>query len=302
VEAGFSQLVFKLCYGGSLPREPAVPIVPIDDLSDPRLADYRNVPDSELLRHRGAFVAEGRIVVRHLLDSRRFTTRSVLVSPQALEGLHEALDGHRDLPVFVIPPEAISALVGFNMHRGCLALGERPAPPPVGAWLAATGGTRLVVAIEGVANADNVGGIFRNALAFGAGGVLLSPTSCDPLYRKATRVSTGATLRLPFTYATNWPGDLQSLKKAGYHIFALTPDNGARDVEEALTMRPHDTRLALLLGHEGTGLTDAALLAADDCVRIAMAPGVDSLNVASAAGVALYACTRRRASGRLSVW
>jgi len=279
-----------------------VPTVPIDDLDDPRLADYRNVPDPVLLRDRGVFVAEGRIVVRHLLESSRFMTQSVFVSPAALEGLGEALARHPAVPVFVMPVERLSALVGYNMHRGCLAIGARPVPPPVGDWVASIRGARLVVAVEGVANADNIGGIFRNALAFGAGGVLLSPTSCDPLYRKATRVSTGATLRLPFTIAGSWPGDLLALKKAGFHILALTPDDSARDIEDALARQPHDAKLALVLGHEGTGLTEEALLAADDCVRVAMAPGVDSLNVATAAGVALYACTRRKASGRVSVW
>jgi tRNA G18 (ribose-2'-O)-methylase SpoU len=271
-------------------------------LDDPRLADYRNVPDPVLLRDRGVFVAEGRIVVRHLLESSRFMTQSVFVSPAALEGLGEALARHPAVPVFVMPVERLSALVGYNMHRGCLAIGARPVPPPVGDWVASIRGARLVVAVEGVANADNIGGIFRNALAFGAGGVLLSPTSCDPLYRKATRVSTGATLRLPFTIAGSWPGDLLALKKAGFHILALTPDDSARDIEDALARQPHDAKLALVLGHEGTGLTEEALLAADDCVRVAMAPGVDSLNVATAAGVALYACTRRKASGRVSVW
>ena len=279
-----------------------MPTVPIDDLDDPRLADYRNVPDPVLLRDRGVFVAEGRIVVRHLLESSRFMTQSVFVSPAALEGLGEALARHPAVPVFVMPVERLSALVGYNMHRGCLAIGARPVPPPVGDWVASIRGARLVVAVEGVANADNIGGIFRNALAFGAGGVLLSPTSCDPLYRKATRVSTGATLRLPFTIAGSWPGDLLALKKAGFHILALTPDDSARDIEDALARQPHDAKLALVLGHEGTGLTEEALLAADDCVRVAMAPGVDSLNVATAAGVALYACTRRKASGRVSVW
>jgi tRNA G18 (ribose-2'-O)-methylase SpoU len=279
-----------------------VPIVPIDDLNDPRLADYRNVPDPELLKVRRQFVAEGRIVVRHLLESTRFSARSVLVSPAALEGLREPLEAHQDLPVFVLPVERLSALVGYNLHRGCLAIGARPVPPPVADWVDSIKGARLVVAVEGVANADNIGGIFRNALAFGAGGVLLSPTSCDPLYRKATRVSTGATLRLPFTIAGSWPGDLLALKRAGYSILALTPDDSARDIEDALSMQPHDAKLALVFGNEGTGLTEEALLAADDCVRVTMAPGVDSLNVATAAGVALYACTRRRASTRLSVW
>lgn len=279
-----------------------MPVVPIDDPNDARLADYRNVPDPELLRDRHVFVAEGRVVVEHLLAPSRFTTRSVLVTPAALERLRHALDRHADLPVFVMPAERLTDVVGFNMHRGCLAIGERPDLPSVALWLAGLNRARLVVAVEGIANADNVGGIFRNALAFGAGGVLLSPTSCDPLYRKATRVSTGATLRLPFTFAADWPGDLQTLEKAGYQVLALTPAAGARDIEVALAMRPSDTPLVLLLGHEGGGLTDEAMLAADDCVRIPMAPGVDSLNVATAAGVALYACTRRRSPGRLSVW
>jgi tRNA G18 (ribose-2'-O)-methylase SpoU len=248
------------------------------------------------------FVAEGRLVVRDLLTSSRFAARSVLVSPAALDGLRGALDRHPDLPVFVMPVERLSTLVGYNLHRGCLAIGERPALPSADEWIASVRDARVVVAVEGVANADNVGGIFRNALAFGAGGVLVSPTSCDPLYRKATRVSAGATLRLPFTIAASWPADLLAIKRAGYHVLALTPDDGARDIEDALAMQPHDARLALVLGHEGTGLSENALLAADDCVRIAMAPGVDSLNVATAAGVALYACTRRRASRRLSVW
>jgi tRNA G18 (ribose-2'-O)-methylase SpoU len=281
---------------------PSVQIVPLDDLDDPRLADYRNVPDPELLRERRMFVAEGRLVVRQLLEVSRFTARSVLVSPAALDGLRDAFERHPDLTVFEMPVERLSALVGYNMHRGCLALGTRPAPPPVPDWLASIHGARVVIVVEGVANADNIGGIFRNALAFGAGGVLLSPTSCDPLYRKATRTSTGATLRLPFTIAGSWPGDLLALKKAGYHILALTPAAGARDIEDALARHPQNARLALLVGHEGTGLTDEALLAADDCVRIDMAPGVDSLNVATAAGVALYACTRRRAPGHPSVW
>ena len=279
-----------------------MPIVPIEDLNDPRLVDYRNVPDPVLLRDRRVFVAEGRLVIRHLLESPRFRTQSVLVSTAAFEGLGETLARHPALPVFVMPLERLSALVGYNMHRGCLAIGQRPAPPTIGEWLTAVNGARLVVAVEGVANADNIGGIFRNALAFGAGGVLLSPTSCDPLYRKATRVAVGATLRLPFTIAASWPGDLLALKRAGYHVMALTPAAGARDIEDALAMQPPEAKLALLLGHEGTGLRDDTLLAADDCVRIAMAPGVDSLNVATAAGVALYACSRRRSSGRLSVW
>jgi tRNA G18 (ribose-2'-O)-methylase SpoU len=267
-------------------------IVTIDDLDDSRVADYRNVRDADLLRDHGVFVAEGRQVVRHLLASARFEARSVLVSPAALESLRDVLDPRPALPVFVLPSDRLAALVGFNMHRGCLAIGVRPAPMPVAAWWRAAAPSGLVVAVERVGNADNLGALFRNALAFGAGGLLLSPGCCDSLYRKSIRVSMGAALRLPYAVDDRWPAGLQMMRTAGARVLAMTPRAPARDLEDAVAALTPGLKIALLVGHEGDGLSDAAMVAADSRVRIALAPGVDSLNVATAAAIALHACRR----------
>jgi tRNA G18 (ribose-2'-O)-methylase SpoU len=267
-----------------------VTTVEIDDLDDPRLADFRNVPDPVLLRERGLFIAEGRLVVRQLLASPSFRTRSVLVSPPALTGMRDALENRAGLPVYVLPVSRLSALVGFNLHRGCLAVGERPSPTSLEALVEGARASRLLVVAERIANADNVGGIFRNALAFGAGGVLLGPNCCDPLYRKAIRVSIGGTLRVPFAQAAAWPADLEAVRAAGFTVVALTPGGGAGTLEAQLRAMPPGAAMAVLAGHEGEGLTEGAVHHADWCARIPMQPDVDSLNVSTATGIALHAC------------
>ena len=268
-------------------------IVPTDDLDDPRVAEYRNVPDPDLLREHGVFVAEGRQVVRQLLASARFATRSVLVSPAALDGLRDVIEAREALPVYVMPAERLTALVGFNLHRGCLAVGVRPPAASVASWWQEAAAARLVVAVERVGNADNLGALFRNALAFGAGGVLLSPGCCDPLYRKSIRVSAGAALRLPYSIDPRWPASLHMLRAAGARVLAMTPGPRARELDEVLASADPGAAIALLVGHEGDGLTDAAMAAAGERVRIAIRPGVDSLNVATAAAIALHACRRQ---------
>jgi tRNA G18 (ribose-2'-O)-methylase SpoU len=258
-----------------------VGVIHVADLSDPRLADYRNVPDPQLLRERGVFVAEGRHVVRRLLAEPRFTTRSVLLTPTALDAMADAIDRAPDIPVFVVRQDAIDTITGFDIHRGCLAIGERPSPRP---WAELVRNARMVLVLERVGNADNVGGIFRNAAALGANAVLLGPACADPLYRKAIRTSMGAALRVPFAEMEDWPVDLSRLQASGFRLLALTPADSARPIEAA---SPGD-RVALLLGHEGDGLSDDALRHADVRVRIPMAEGVDSLNVATAAAIALH--------------
>ena len=217
-------------------------IHPIDDLDDPRIALYRGIPDPELLRAHGVFVAEGRQVVRQLLASDRFRTRSVLVSPAALESLRDEFDEEGPLPVFVMPADRLSLLVGFNVHRGCLAIGERQPPAAVESWWRQAEASGLVVAAERVGNADNMGALFRNALAFGAGGILLSPGCCDPLYRKSIRVSMGAALRLPFAVDEQWPDGLSRLREAGVRVLALTPEPPALDLDDALVGDVHRPR------------------------------------------------------------
>jgi tRNA G18 (ribose-2'-O)-methylase SpoU len=266
-----------------------MPIERVEGLNDQRLADYRQVPDPELLRRGEIFVAEGRFVVRTLLASSQFRTRSVLLTESAYSALADVIEPRLwETAVFLVEEGAIEALTGFNIHRGCLAIGERPARTTVGHLLGRHPGVRRLVVLERIANADNMGGVFRNAAAFGADAVVLGPGCCDPLYRKAIRVSMGAALQVPFCDARDWGADLELLRAAGFVITALVTAEDADDIARYADERLRDGRLALLAGSEGAGLTPEALAHADFRLRIAMAPGVDSLNVATATGIALH--------------
>jgi tRNA G18 (ribose-2'-O)-methylase SpoU len=269
-------------------------IEPVLDPRDPRLADYRDLRDAEARRGRGLFVAESRLVVRRLIAAGRFRVRSLLLTATARADLQDALACLAPgVPVLVADPPILKAVAGFDFHRGCLALGERGVPPPLETLLAT--GPRLLVVGERVTGPDNVGGVFRNAAAFGAEGVVLSPGSGDALSRKAIRVSAGATLELPCALPDDWSGALAALSAAGLTLIALTPAASALDVDD---LDPLPARAALLVGTEGSGLGREALAAADVAVRIPMAPGVDSLNVAAATAIALHRMARlRRGAG-----
>ena len=261
----------------------------IDSADDPRVADYRGVSDRALLRSRKLFVAEGRIVVTRLIEDTRWILRSVLVSDAARRDLEPALAAaSARAPIFVCEASDFLGITGHDIHRGCLALVERPPALPLNDVLAAA---RLAVVLEGVGNADNVGGVFRNAAAFGADAVLLSPTCCDPLYRKAIRTSMGAALRVPFVQLEEWPAALTRLRTAGFRLVALTPREPSEPID-MFALRPHSPKMALLVGAEGPGLTAAIESAADDRVRIPIAGGIDSLNLAVATGIALEHLTR----------
>lgn len=264
-----------------------LPVIPIDDAADARFADYFNIPDPELLTRRGLFVAEGRLVVERLLESPVFATRSVLVTGAALTALSPLIDGRPDLPVYLVPQAVMDQVTGFHIHRGCLAIGVRPAPA---SWdRVARGATRLV-ALERVGNADNVGAVFRCAAAFDAR-VLLGPACTDPLYRKAIRTSMGAALAVPFAAAEPWPDALSALRERGWHVIGLTPSPAAPLLAQ-VAASARDSKTALVLGHEGEGLTDEAQRACTQLARIPTSRHVDSLNVAMAAGIALYELTR----------
>jgi tRNA G18 (ribose-2'-O)-methylase SpoU len=270
-------------------------VIPVGHIDDPRLDEYRNVPDPELLRARGVFIAEGRQVVRRLLAS-RLTTRSVLLTPAAHDGLADVLGGVNCV-VYVVTQQVMNAITGFNIHRGCLAVGERPAASD---WRELVRNPSLVVVLERVANADNVGGIFRGAAALGAGAILLGPACADPLYRKAIRTSMGAALSVPFATLADWPADLERLRTEGFTVIAMTPSKNALPLSEVapLTAAAEPFRAAILVGHENEGLSAGALSAADLQVRIPMTGSVDSLNVATAAAIAMYELSGARASGR----
>ena len=274
---------------GQLPG--AIPIA-ISDPADPRVDDYRRLSDARARRQLeagdpaagdpGFFVAEGVTVIRRLLASGR-PVRSVLVDRPRLAGLAADLTG-LDAPVYVAEPDVLEAVAGFDVHRGALAAADRwPLPEPALLLPAA----RHVAVLEGINDHENLGVIFRNAAGLAIDAVFLCPRSCDPLYRRSVRVSMGHVLSVPWARLDPWPDGLAGLRAAGFTVVALTPGPDAEPLEGP----DPGERVALLLGAEGPGLSPAALAAADRRRRIPMAPGVDSLNVASAAAVAFYAIT-----------
>lgn len=261
-----------------------MPTIILDTLDDPRVSDYHAIRDADLVRTRNLFVAEGRLVLERILHARRYCIRSILLSDavhKALEATLRSVDG--GVPIYVGRARDFRDLAGMNMHRGCLALVERPQAASVDevARLA-----RTVVLLDRIANPDNVGGIFRNAAAFCVDGVLLSRDCCDPFYRKSIRTSMGSTLSVPFAYWTDsWSVVAQALRALGFQIAALSPRTGVPVSAYQATTRPE--RLALLFGAESDGLHEAALAVADVHLRIPISRAVDSLNVAVAAGIAL---------------
>lgn len=263
-------------------------MIPIGSPDDPRVAEYLALRDRDLLGRPGRFVAEGEVVVGTLLSERsRFRAESVLLAEGRAGALARIEARARpDLPVYLAAQPVMDAVVGFAIHRGILAIGRREPEADAGAVLPPAGRAALVVGLVGLANHDNVGGIFRNAAAFGADAVLLDRASCDPLYRKAIRVSTGAALTVPFARIGSGAAMVDRLAEEGFAVFALSP-SGSLAVEEVAW----PGRVALLVGSEGPGLPPG-LLARTRSVRIGMAPGHDSLNVATATGIALHAAAK----------
>ena len=270
--------------GGRAPRRALVVGTIEVARDDPRLVPYRSLADPEALVKAGLFVAEGRLVVRRLIEGRRFALHSILVTHAAAESLTDVLAPIAErTPIVVVPQAAMNDIVGFNIHRGCLSLAERPLVPTLSS--AHLADARRVLVLEGVNNPDNVGGLFRSAAAFGVELVVVGPACSDPLYRKAIRTSMAATLRVPFVLAGPWPDALETLRANGVTILALTP---GRDAIALDGMRHEVAKVAILVGAEGAGLSSEALARADHTVRIPIAADVDSLNVIVAASIALH--------------
>ena len=265
-----------------------MPIVRVDEPDDPRLAPYRNLPDHRLLTDQGLFMAEGRLVVRRLIEGQRLATRSIMVTDAALVPLRDLLATRPELPVYLVPQAVMNGVTGFNLHRGCLALGERPSQCH---WQDLVNQARRVVALERVGDADNVGSVFRSAAAFGVDAVLLEQGCTDPLYRKAIRTSMGAALTIPFAAVEPWPDALRVLAGNGWATLAMTPSARAQtlaSIVPAITTR----QVVLVMGHEGDGVSAETLDACTHHARIPMSGGVDSLNVAVATAIALYELSR----------
>jgi tRNA G18 (ribose-2'-O)-methylase SpoU len=257
-------------------------IVPVDDPLDPRLEAYRAVRERDLVGRDGLFVAEGRVVLEKAVHADAEGIVSVLVAAHRLDSLAEVIAGlPAATPVYAAGQAVMDRVVGFPIHRGILAVGRRPALT-ADEVLARLAKRALVVGLVGIANHDNMGGLFRNAAAFGADAVLLDDSCCDPLYRKAIRVSVGASLTTPFARAGDAERLVQLLEGASFQTASLSP-RGETELRD-LDLGP---RAAVLFGAEGPGLP-TQVLARTRTVRIAMAGGFDSLNVATTSGIVLH--------------
>jgi tRNA G18 (ribose-2'-O)-methylase SpoU len=255
---------------------------------DPRLDPYRALNEPARRRdleiHLGVFVVEGKLAIRRLLAS-PYEATSLLVTPARLEDLRSDVAEH-EVDVLVAHRELLAEVAGFDVHRGALALAQRP--PLVGPEAVAASARALVVC-EGLNDHENLGALARTAWALGIDALLLDPTCADPLARRSVRVSMGEILHLPFARMPAWPEGLATLAAAGFTVIALTP---AADAVAIDTVEPPE-RVALLLGAEGPGLTAGAQAAATLRVRIPIRPTVDSLNVSHAAAIAFHRLARR---------
>jgi tRNA G18 (ribose-2'-O)-methylase SpoU len=264
-------------------------LVSVDSLDAPGLDDYRELAHPDRLADRARFVAEGRLVVERLIRLGSYRLHSLLLTDAAAAAMAPVLaDVPAGVPIYVAGHAVMNGVVGFNIHRGCLALAERP---PIAALTSADlERADRVLVLEGVNNPDNVGGLFRAGAALGASLVLLGPDCGDPLYRKAIRTSMGATLSLPYRMTGSWPAALTELRRAGLSVVACTPSLDAPSLYEVAL----PARAAVLVGAEGPGLSADALALADLRVRIPMHGGMDSLNVTTAAAIVLSALDARR--------
>lgn len=272
-------------------RPPHLPNrVSVETLDDPRLDDYRNVRDRDL-SERKVFLAESEVVLRVLVERRTHPLRSVTIAAAREAKLAPLLERVPcDVPIHVVPQAVLDGVTGFHLHRGVLACAERIAIPDARDWLRhLPPGAATIAVLEGLTNHDNVGSIFRSAAALGATGIVLDDATCDPLYRKAIRVSVGGSLVVPYARCPDVRGLIPDLQAAGFAVWALTPNDPARDITSFRGRRPD--RVALLLGSEGPGLEAATLERADERVRVRQRATFDSLNVATACAIALHELT-----------
>lgn len=266
--------------------------ITISDSSDPRIAPYTAIRERDLTGGSdGRFIVEGKVTLGILLARSRFEIESLFLCETRLGPLAELLESvPGDVPIYTAAQSLMDEIAGFPIHRGVLACARKGPSLSLGEMLCG----QTVLVLNQISNHDNVGAAFRNAAAFGASGVILDAQSCDPLYRKAIRVSSGASLWLPFHHGGAGPEHIAALKAAGYTVWAMTPRTDARALADA----PVPEKLAILLGAEGEGLPEALISTAEP-IRIPMAAGFDSVNVATAGAIALAQIFQRRQAGGL---
>lgn len=257
--------------------------ITVTDPDDPRVAAYRDIRERDLVGRQGLFIAEGETVLRAFVRDAPQRVMSLLIDPKRRDKLDDVFAGLPDeAPVYLVEQAVLDAVAGFHLHRGVLAVGRKPEQMPADALLASLKGRAVVLVLCGIANHDNIGGIFRNAAAFGVDGVILDSDCCDPLYRKAIRVSVGATLSVPTAWLARGEDVADLLERHGFEALALSPA-----ATEILAHLKPPERSAVLLGAEGPGLSDT-LMARARPIGIPMAGGFDSLNVATTSGVVLH--------------
>ncbi|MEK1926312.1 MAG: RNA methyltransferase [Rhizobium giardinii] len=261
--------------------------VRIDDPADPRIAGFVSIKEKDLTGRHGRFIAEGTVVLRMLAAAHRagrgVAAEAILLLENRVSGLSDILaEFPADIPVYVADALVFDAIAGFNMHRGVMALGRRDQAPRMDVLVGGLPVKSLVLAACGISNHDNMGSMFRNAAAFGADAVLMDETSCDPLYRKAIRVSVGSVLTVPFAREGSVAALVAKLQAEGFSIWGLSP-RGQTDLRDIAP----SPRTALLVGTEGEGLPQH-ILSSIRTARIRQRPGLDSLNVATATGIALH--------------
>ena len=258
-------------------------MIRIGDVNDPRIAAYRQVRERDLVGRQGLFVAEGEVVLRMLTRSPLMETVSWLIAEKRWEGLSElAADLSGDVPVYLASQSVMDAVAGFPIHRGILALGRRRIVATGHGLLASLPDRALVLAACRIANHDNMGGLFRNAAAFGVDAVLVDSDCCDPLYRKAIRVSVGAALLTPYARLERGEDLIALLRGAGFSLVAMSPQGSTQ-----LADLQGSSRTAILVGAEGPGLSQA-YLEPSQTVAIRMATGFDSLNLSTTTGIVLH--------------
>jgi len=278
--------MYNVCKNGGV-------LIDITDLSDDRLSDYTNLTDVKLRsKHepeKGLYIAESETVLRRALAAGH-TPRSLIMSQRWIESVRDVIEEFADIPVFVGSEELLEELTGFKVHRGLLAAMHRPPLPDARELLSSLRGgkgARRVAIFDGVIDHTNIGAAFRSAAGLGVDAVLVTSTSADPLYRRSVRVSMGTVFQVPWTRIGNLPGALEPLHEAGYVSAALALSDDSITLDEFVAQE-HE-RVALIFGNEGHGLPEQTVRAASRVVRIPMAGGVDSLNVAAASAVVFYA-------------
>ena len=266
-------------------------LVFLETADDPRVRDYVGLSDAALRQQtdpaNGRYIAEGTKVITRALAAGH-APRSFFMAPKRLAGLFDVVAAHPGIPVFVGDDAVLEAVTGFHLHRGALAAMDRPEPLALESVLR---DARRIAVLEDMVDHTNLGAIFRSAAALGIDAVLLSPRCADPLYRRSVRVSMGAVFQVPWMRLDCWPADLAALDEAGFRTMAMELTDRARDIDEVAAL--DIPKLALVLGTEGAGVSEAVLERVSGHVMIPMSPGMDSLNVAAASAVAFWELRRR---------